>query len=254
MNARRTVPAARLQPLLAYFVFLSVSSGTMVNVALPYVGAAFSASAEHYGWVVGGYTLTFGVLGAVMGRLADRYGLRRVFLVSVVVFGSTGVLNALAPSLWALVGFRVLQAVGAAAMPTLAATMLVRLSPEETQGATMGVLAGVIGLAASLGPVLGGALVEAGSWRWIFLTPALALLVSGVVLLSALACGLAAMANAGRIGTLVLTPIFLVELRGLSALSVGLVLLPGALAMGASAPLAGRFADAGHTRRSPRQA
>jgi DHA2 family metal-tetracycline-proton antiporter-like MFS transporter len=329
MSNQRSVPARRLLPLLGFYIFLAVSNGTMINVALPFVGEAFSADAGSYGWVVSGFMLTFGVLGAVVGRLADRFGLRRLYVFGVVVFSLLALLNAAASSLGMLIASRVLQGVGAAAMPTLGATMLVRLTPAENRGMLMGVLAGIIGIAASVGPILGGALVEIGSWRLVFLTPALGILaipaifwivpawvdeaestasidvigaiqfvlgVVGVMLYATLsrslgpltplpllagafgllgimwwrshrieapflppslmtnapfvsAALLGAMANAVRFGSLVLTPIFLVERSGLPPLTVGLVLLPGALGMTVAAPLAGRLADAGYTRR-----
>jgi DHA2 family metal-tetracycline-proton antiporter-like MFS transporter len=327
---RPFVPARRLLPLMGIYIFLAVSNGTMVNVALPYIGAAFDASATDYGWVVSGFMLTFGVLGAVVGRLSDRFGLRRLYLLSVIAFCVLGLLNAVAPSLGALIFFRILQGAGAAAMPTLGATMLVRLTPEKDRGMMMGALGGIIGIAASVGPVLGGVLVQAGSWRLVFVVPALGLLavplipriipdwvdepqntarldivgaamlvlgaaslmlfatlsrthglfapiplgllVFGTTSLAALgwwihnakapfippellrntafvgAVMLAGLANACRFGSLVLVPIFLVDLSELSPLSVGLVLLPGALAMTAMAPLAGKLADRGFTR------
>ncbi len=67
----RTVLARALLPLLGFLVFLAVSNSTMVNVALPWIGATFDASPEAYGWVVSGFMLTFGVLGALIGRFVD---------------------------------------------------------------------------------------------------------------------------------------------------------------------------------------
>ena len=327
---KHTVPASQLLPLLGVYVFLAVSSGTMVNIALPYIGSVFEAPAATYGWVISGFMLTFGVLGAVIGRLADRFGLRRLYLIGVIIFSVFAILNAIAPSLSMLIVFRILQGAGAAAMPTLGVTILVRLTPDAQRGTLMGVLAGVIGIAASIGPVIGGLLLEVGSWRLVFLMPALGilfipailriipswvdepqdtekidvvgagmlvlgaaalmlcatlsrttgllapvpllLLISGLGLLSMLwwwlhrvkspfippslltnapffsAALLTALTNACRFGSLVLVPIFLVKVNGLSPLWVGLVLLPGAMVMTAMAPLAGKLADLGHAR------
>lgn len=156
-------------------VFLSVATGTMVNVALPWITDWSGAPPAVAGWVVSGYLLTFGVFNVVNGRLSDRLGIRRVYLGGMLVFGLAGLASALSPSLPALVVVRVLQGMGAAAIPALGVTLLTRLLPPEERGGAMGLLMATVGVSASISPFLGGLLVQALDWRGVFVAPTLAL-------------------------------------------------------------------------------
>jgi EmrB/QacA subfamily drug resistance transporter len=135
----------------------------IVNVAVPALGASFHGSSlASLSWVLNAYAIVFA------GRLADRYGHRRGFLLGLAVFTTASALCALAPDVGWLVAARVLQAAGAAAlMPTSLALLLVNTPPERRPQAIRS-WAAIGGIAAGLGPVGGGLLVEA-DWRWVFL-------------------------------------------------------------------------------------
>jgi DHA2 family metal-tetracycline-proton antiporter-like MFS transporter len=162
--------------LLASVVFVAVITGTMINVALPFIGRHFHVSEGAYGWIVTGYTLTFGIFSAIHGRLADVYGTRRLYLAGIVMFGVTAVFVSMSPTIGVAVALRIFQGAGAAALPALGTNIITRLMPPEQRGAAMGVLLGVVGLAASIGPFLGGILLELFGWRAVFLFTAVVLL------------------------------------------------------------------------------
>jgi len=153
-------------------VFMTNLDLWIVNVALPAMGASFRTGGhpESLGalsWVLNAYAITLAALLVVLGRAGDRFGQRPVFIAGVVVFTVASAACALAPSLWALVLARVVQAAGAAAqLPTSLALLLASVRPERRTGATR-TWAAFGGLAAAAGPVVGGLLVEV-DWRWVF--------------------------------------------------------------------------------------
>jgi EmrB/QacA subfamily drug resistance transporter len=134
-------------------------------------------------WVINAYSLVFGVLTVSGGRLADLFGRRRVFVVGAVVFGLFSLLAALAPSAITLIAARAVMAVGGALMWPAALALIYNLLPEERRGLAGGIVLGVAGLGNAAGPLIGGALTELASWRWVLaLNVPIALLAIGVVL------------------------------------------------------------------------
>jgi MFS transporter, DHA2 family, methylenomycin A resistance protein len=159
---------------------------TVVNVALPQIGRDLETSVPGLQWVVDGYNLALAGLLLVGGRLGDRSGHRRVYLVGLGVFALGSGLCALASSAGALVGFRVLQGVGAAIeLPaTLAILTHTFVEPNERAQA-VGVWTAAAGSALVAGPVLGGALVSVVGWQAVFLVNLpIVLLVGAMVLTS----------------------------------------------------------------------
>lgn len=147
---------------------VAILDSTIVNVALRAVGQDLGASLAQLQWVVNGYLLTLASLVLVGGALGDRLGRRRMYLVGMVWFTAASALCALAQTPGQLVAVRVLQGVGAA-LATPGALALIQSSyrPQDRASA-IGTWAGLSGVAAALGPVLGGWLVDTTSWRWIF--------------------------------------------------------------------------------------
>jgi EmrB/QacA subfamily drug resistance transporter len=141
----------------------------IVNVALPQIGRDFhTRDLSGLSWVLNAYAIVYAALLVLFGRLADRYRRDRGFLLGVAVFVVGSAACAAADSVPMLVAFRVVQAAGAALMtPTSLGLILATYSPERRHGAVRAWTA-VGGLAAALGPVVGGFLVTA-SWRWVFL-------------------------------------------------------------------------------------
>src|SRR5215467_1497679 len=142
---------------------------TVVNVALPTIGRDLNASLAGLQWTVTGYTLSLAGLILLGGSLGDRAGRRRIFLVGVVWFALASALCAAAPDIAVLIAARVLQGIGGALLtPGSLAIIQAGFAPEERPRA-VGAWSGLGGVAAAIGPVLGGWLVQAGGWRWVFL-------------------------------------------------------------------------------------
>ena len=149
-------------------VFLASLDLFIVNVAFPELSRSLDASTSALSWVLNGYTITFAALLAPAGRIADRIGRRRVFLAGLVTFSLGSLGCALAWGVGSLVAFRVVQAVGAAMVTATSLALLLHTYPPARRAQAIAVWSAVGGVAAALGPPIGGLLVEA-SWRWVFL-------------------------------------------------------------------------------------
>lgn len=141
---------------------------TVVNVALPTLGRDLDADFSGLQWVVNGYTLSLAALLLLGGALGDRYGRRRVFVVGTVWFGVASLLCGLAPNIEALIAARVLQGVGGALLTPGSLALLQSSFRTEDRGKAIGAWSGLGGVAAAIGPFVGGLLVEI-SWRLVFL-------------------------------------------------------------------------------------
>lgn len=177
MSAEQTRGESWMVWIIAATVFVSVTNTTMVNVALPTIGDVFNAGAARVGWLATLYSLMFGIATPFYGRLGDRYGLRRMFITGMVVFGASSLLAGIAPDFWLLLLCRVGQAVGSAAIPSLGIAMITRTIPGDRRGAAMGLVGACVGAGQAIGPTLGGAITQFGSWRWVFLVSAVLLLL-----------------------------------------------------------------------------
>jgi EmrB/QacA subfamily drug resistance transporter len=143
--------------------------GTVVTIALPRIGAQLGDSPAGLQWVVNGYTLPLAALILLGGSLGDRFGRRRIFVVGVVWFALASLLCGLAPDIGMLVAARALQGVGGALLtPGSLAILQSSFAPPDRPRA-IGAWSGLAGIAGAAGPFLGGWLVEAASWRWVFL-------------------------------------------------------------------------------------
>ena len=318
---RRTANLALI--LLSTVVFFAVINGNMVNVALPFIGRHFEVTEGTYGWIVTGFSLSFGIFNAVHGRLANRVGLRRLYGIGIAILGGTSLLLAFSPTIEIAIALRILQGAGSAALPALGTVIISRMFAPDRRGMAIGYILAVVGTAASIGPFLGGILVEIGTWRLVFASTGVVLLaipavwkllpesldetekepfdLPGAILLAVgvsswlyafnvierlgpgmefaglLLLGLvtlllfawritraddpfaepalfkdhrfiissvvAFLINATRFGTIVLVPIFLIEVNEVSPVTVGLVLLPGALFIALLSPSTGRLGD-----------
>ncbi len=142
---------------------------TAVNVALPSIGRDLDAPVSGLQWAVDAYTLVLASLLMLSGSTADRFGRRRTFLVGLVAFSGGSVLCSLAPSLGALVVFRMIQGVGASMLSPVALSIVTNTFTDARERAqAIGVWAAVFGASTALGPVVGGLLVSGLGWRSIF--------------------------------------------------------------------------------------
>ena len=147
---------------------MAAIDGTVVGIALPVIGRQFHVPIASLQWVVTGYLLSLAALLLVGGTLGDLFGRRRVFVVGVVWFALASGACALAPDVTVLVVTRLLQGVGAALLvPGSLAIIQASFSPDD-RGRAIGTWSGLGGVATAAGPLLGGYLVTAASWRWIF--------------------------------------------------------------------------------------
>jgi EmrB/QacA subfamily drug resistance transporter len=141
----------------------------IVNVAFDDIGRDFhGVSLSDLSWVLNGYAIVYAALLVPLGRLADRFGRKPGFLLGLAVFTGASLACALSVGPWMLVGFRMLQAAGAALLTPTSLGLLVSATPPAQRVRAVRIWAATGALAAAVGPAVGGVLVEA-SWRWVFL-------------------------------------------------------------------------------------
>jgi EmrB/QacA subfamily drug resistance transporter len=141
---------------------------TVVNVALPRIGEDLNTGVGGLQWVINGYLLAVSSLILLGGSLGDRFGRKLIFQVGVVVFAVGSVLCAVSPTIWLLVAARVVQGIGGALLTPGSLAILEASFRQGDRARAIGAWSGLSGVASALGPFLGGWLVDAGSWRWIF--------------------------------------------------------------------------------------
>jgi DHA2 family methylenomycin A resistance protein-like MFS transporter len=171
---------------LAPAILLTLADATVMSVAVPLIIRRLEGSVVSVSWVMNGYNLTLAVLFLTMGRLSDRYGHKLLFVLGLLLFVAASVGCARATSMELLIAWRVVQAVGAAAVVPTALTLLLQAFPDDRQGFAAGLFGALSSAAAAAGPVLGGLLIERWGWPAVFwfnvpvgalgVVPALALL------------------------------------------------------------------------------
>src|SRR5450755_2765616 len=141
---------------------------TIVNIAIPDMITRLHASLDDILWVINAYALVLAVLLITAGRLGDLFGQRKMFVLGIVVFTAASAACGLAPTAAALIAFRAVQGLGAAMLVPQTLAILTMVFPPERRGAAFGVWGAVAGVATVAGPTLGGLLVTAFDWRYIF--------------------------------------------------------------------------------------
>jgi DHA2 family methylenomycin A resistance protein-like MFS transporter len=251
--------------------FLVLLDVTVLNVAVPAIGAGLGVDVGGLQWIVNGYALALAALLLVGGALGDTCGHRRVVLTGLALFGAASAGCGLAPSIGVLVAARVAQGVGAALLLPGTLAIITRAFPErDAQARAIGVWAGVGSVALPAGPLLGGVLVQALGWRSVFLVNVPVVVGAALVALRtvrrdrieggvpdllgtgravlgllrrpafAAANAVAGAMNFGSLGLLFLLTLFLQGVQGRSAPAAGVAVLPLFLPLVAMAPLAGR--------------
>jgi EmrB/QacA subfamily drug resistance transporter len=165
---------------------MTILDSTIVNVAIERLGQEFGARLSVIQWVATAYLLAIAVVIPIAGWAVDRFGTRRVFLAAVAAFAAGSLLCGLAWSVGSLIAFRVLQGLGGGLVMPVGMTILARAAGPERMGRVMALVGVPMLLAPALGPLVGGALLDAGSWRLIFFinlpVAALALVLAARVL------------------------------------------------------------------------
>ncbi|HSI60522.1 MAG TPA: DHA2 family efflux MFS transporter permease subunit [Ideonella sp.] len=160
---RWTLVAAILGSSMAFV------DGTVVNVALPAIQRDLNASAFDGQWVIESYALLLAALLLVGGALGDRFGRRRVFMLGVALFTAASIACGLSASAGQLIAARAVQGVGAALLVPGSLALISAAYPQAERGAAIGTWSAFSGIAAAIGPVIGGFLVDHFSWAWAFL-------------------------------------------------------------------------------------
>src|SRR6201994_3494956 len=141
---------------------------TIANVGLPYMQGSVSASQDQIAWVLTSYIVAAAIMTPLTGYLSGRFGLKRLFLVSVAGFTVASMLCGMAQSLVQIVLFRVMQGMFGAALVPLSQTTLININPREKQGSAMALWGVAVMAGPVLGPIMGGWLTQAYSWRYVF--------------------------------------------------------------------------------------
>ena len=184
-TTQRSIPDPRRWKALAILAmadFVVILDATIVNIALPSIGRSLHASTGSLSWVISAYILAFGGLLLLGGRLADLFGRRRLFIGGLAIFGFASVAGGLSTSIEALIGFRALQGVGAAALAPAARALVTTLfseGPERSKA--LGIWAAVAGSGTVVGLILGGVLTSGLGWEWVLFVNVPVVMLAGVL-------------------------------------------------------------------------
>jgi EmrB/QacA subfamily drug resistance transporter len=201
---RRPTAAGLDRPTLAVAgvvtlgMIMSILDTTIVNVALDALSRDLGAGINTIQWVATGYLLSLAIVIPLAGWLAERFGSKRVWMVSVALFGVGSALCGLAPTAGTLIFFRVLQGLGGGLIAPVSMTLLAQKAGPQRIGRVMSVIGIPILLGPIMGPVIGGLIVDSTSWRWIFYVNIPIVLIA-LVLARRVLDDRAARADAGRL-------------------------------------------------------
>ncbi|MGE6490508.1 MFS transporter [Exiguobacterium sp. NPDC077395] len=154
--------------LICLALAFAVMNGTMFNIALPDIAEAFALSTTQVSWMVTGFITVFALGTLIYGRLADIFPIRTLYTTGIALLSLGGLIGFLAISYEMLIIGRIVQAMGAAAIPSLSFIIPVRYFPKY-RGQVFGYLAATIAFASGIGPIVGGVVGGVLSWRFIFL-------------------------------------------------------------------------------------
>ena len=147
---------------------IATLDATVVGIALPAISRSFHSDIGALQWVVTGYSLTLASLLLLGGSLGDRYGRRRIFAIGVGWFALASAACGFAPDVGVIVAARILQGIGGALLTPASLALLQASFREEDRARAIGAWSGLGGLATAAGPLIGGYLIAAASWRWVF--------------------------------------------------------------------------------------
>jgi MFS family permease len=252
---------------VAIGTFMATLDGNIVNVALPTLGAELEVEVHRLQWIVNAFLLAGAATLLPLGRLGDRLGHRAVYAGGLATFTLASALCGAAPGYRELVAARVLQAVGASAMMSMAPALVTAAFEPGRRGRALGAVGTVVALGLTAGPPVGGAILSALSWRWVFYVNvpigiagvvwALRVLPRGAGARGGPLLDLAPFRNpvfrwglaAGFLGYAAmfsqtfLTPFFLARTLGLAPAALGLALTAVPVALSVSSPLSGWLSD-----------
>lgn len=153
---------------VAMGVFLATIDGSIVNIALPRLVTELNEPLAVVQWVVLAYLLVVTTLMLTVGRLADMIGRKRLYLSGMAIFTIGSLLCGLSPNVYWLIGFRVLQGLGAAATQALGTAIVTDAFPPAERGKALGIIGGIVSIGVIAGPTLGGLILGVLTWHWLF--------------------------------------------------------------------------------------
>lgn len=179
------VPLTRKQ-ILTFFamglgIFAVAIDITAINVAIPAIQKSFNTDVDTIQWLVNGYILSFGVLMVTFGRLADIYGRKKIFYLGLLIFGLSSLAGALSTSAAMIIASRVTQGVGGAMIWPCVIGILYSSVSEDNKSLAGGVMLTVAGFGNAAGPLIGGALTEFASWRWVLFVNVPVCIIAGLI-------------------------------------------------------------------------
>jgi DHA2 family multidrug resistance protein len=148
--------------------FMEVLDTSIANVALPHMAGSLSVSQDESTWVLTSYLVSNAIVLPISGWLATRFGRKRFYISCVALFTASSFLCGIAPSLGALIFFRVLQGIGGGGLGPSEQSILADTFPPEKRGMAFAIYGMAVVLAPALGPTLGGFITDSYSWRWVF--------------------------------------------------------------------------------------
>ncbi|WP_438351974.1 DHA2 family efflux MFS transporter permease subunit [Paenibacillus sp. FA6] len=162
---------AIIAPLMAVILgmIMVILDSTVINVAVPNLQHYFDASLKTIQWTITGYTLALAAVIPLAGWMTDKFGAKRIFLITITLFTLGSILCSLAQTSEQLIVFRIIQGIGGGMVAPIGMAMVFRLAPPDKRGTVMGMLGIPMLLAPAAGPILSGWLIDIASWHWIFL-------------------------------------------------------------------------------------
>ena len=154
---------------------------TAINVAIPAIEKTFKTDVETIQWLINGYILSFGVLMVTFGRLADIFGRKKIFFMGLFIFGLASLAGALSSSAAMIIAARVIQGVGGAMLWPCIIGILYSSVSDNQKSLAGGLLLGIAGIGNAAGPLIGGALTEFASWRWVLFVNVPVCIIAGII-------------------------------------------------------------------------
>lgn len=156
--------------IFAVGVFMAALDNGIITSSLTTLNASFGVSPNWGAWTITLYTLGLAISVPIAGKLSDRYGRKKLFMIEVALFGLGSLLVALSPNFILFLGARLIQALGGGGIFIIASSYVLSTYPKEKQGGALGMLGAMNGVAAVLGPNVGSLLLQlTGNWHWLFL-------------------------------------------------------------------------------------
>lgn len=161
---------------ICYILLFATMNTTMMNVALPQFSVDFSLTPSEVSWITAIFSLFFGLGSVTFGKLSDTIPIRRLLVIGLIVFMAGSLIGFLSQTYWMVIAARIIQGLGAGALPALSLVAVSRFYPKAHQGYTLAMVFSIVALGGAIGPILGGFLTDWFGWQALFFVSFLSLL------------------------------------------------------------------------------